>query len=237
MYIFLGRKMEKTDKLLLNIEPRVTTQDSFVLQFLLKKFFPWNGCAVEIGSFLGNGSTKTIIEAIKDTRGTLYCVDTWKGSPNVAWHRQLAEDHDLFATFRYHTALCGGEDIVKPMMMESKDAAMIFRDQTCDFIFIDGDHSFEATLQDIERWKPKVKRGGILCGHDCEGAMSDFDPVMIEGNLKEDFVSLEHFVFSGCHPGVVKAVGSIAENVTLWAHKDLTEYEISGRSSIWHLVL
>lgn len=101
-----------------------------------------------------------------------------------------------------------------------------------------GDHSFEATKQDIERWMSKVKPGGILCGHDCEGAISDFDCELITKNLDKDFVQLENYIFDGCHPGVVKAVDMVFNgNATLWAHKDLTEYGISGRSSIWHMVV
>ena len=47
---------------------------------------------VEIGSFLSNGSTKTIIETMKDVGGTFYCIDTWKGNQNVDWHLKLAEE-------------------------------------------------------------------------------------------------------------------------------------------------
>ncbi|MBI4707647.1 MAG: class I SAM-dependent methyltransferase [Candidatus Omnitrophica bacterium] len=231
--------MMLTRNLALHVEPRITKEDSFVLQQLLKNL-PTRGIVVEVGSFLGNGSTKTIIDTIlyKDVNGTLYCIDTWKGNQNVDWHLKLAEEYSLFDTFLYYVTMYGGQNIVKPMIMESKDAALTFKDKSCDLIFIDGDHSFEITKQDIEMWMPKVKKGGILCGHDCEGAISDFDPVQINKNLDKDFVPLENFLFAGCHPGVVKAVDAIFNgNVTLWAHKDLTEYGISGRSSIWHEVM
>jgi hypothetical protein len=151
---------------------------------------------------------------------------------------KLAEEYSLLDTFLYHVATYGGKNTVKPMIMESKDAASIFKDKSCDLIFIDGDHSFEATIQDIEMWKPKVKPSGILCGHDCEGAMSDFNLELINKNLDKDFIYIDKFVFAGCHPGVVKAVDEIFNgNATLWAHKDLLEYGISGRSSIWHVVV
>lgn len=224
-------------KLAVHISPRITEQDRFVLKLLLNKVNKSGMRVAEIGSFLGNGSTKTIIEEIKNTNAVFYCVDTWRGNQNVQWHLRLAEEYDLFATFLHHATLAGGQNIVKPMMMESEDAASIFKDKSCDFIFIDGDHSFEETKKDIELWMPKVKPGGILCGHDCEGAMSDFEPAVIEANLKKDFVHLEKFIFEGCHPGVVKAVDMLSKDVTLWAHNDLTEYGLSGRSSIWHAVL
>ncbi len=39
-------------------------------------------------------------------------------------------------------------------------------DEELDFIFVDGDHSYEATLADITNYWPKVKKGGIFAGHD-----------------------------------------------------------------------
>ena len=35
-----------------------------------------------------------------------------------------------------------------------------------DFCFIDADHAYESVSKDIDAWRPKVKRGGILAGHD-----------------------------------------------------------------------
>ena len=35
-------------------------------------------------------------------------------------------------------------------------------------VFIDADHSYENTKQDIQDWFPKVRVGGILCGHDID---------------------------------------------------------------------
>lgn len=35
-----------------------------------------------------------------------------------------------------------------------------------DFAYIDAQHHFEAIREDIELWYPKIRRGGILSGHD-----------------------------------------------------------------------
>jgi predicted O-methyltransferase YrrM len=37
---------------------------------------------------------------------------------------------------------------------------------TIDFIFIDGDHSYDACKADIAAWTPFVKRGGVIAFHD-----------------------------------------------------------------------
>lgn len=48
----------------------------------------------------------------------------------------------------------------------SLEAAQQFDDESLDFVYIDGDHSYQAVMDDIEAWLPKVKPGGILAGDD-----------------------------------------------------------------------
>ena len=41
-----------------------------------------------------------------------------------------------------------------------------FEDQSLDFVFIDGDHSYEGAKWDMIHWYPKVRNGGLFSGHD-----------------------------------------------------------------------
>ena len=41
-----------------------------------------------------------------------------------------------------------------------------FEDESLDFVFIDGDHHFDSAMEDIIAWSRKVKKGGIVSGHD-----------------------------------------------------------------------
>jgi len=41
-----------------------------------------------------------------------------------------------------------------------------FRDDTLDFVYIDGNHNYGYVKEDIELYYPKLKVGGILGGHD-----------------------------------------------------------------------
>ena len=41
-----------------------------------------------------------------------------------------------------------------------------FEDESLDFIFIDGQHSYEQVLKDCQNYFPKIKKGGLFSGHD-----------------------------------------------------------------------
>jgi predicted O-methyltransferase YrrM len=101
----------------------------------------------EVGSWLGQGSTQVFIEELRALDGRLTCVDTWEGSPNVVRHRELARDFDLFGTFHHNVAHAG--DAVIALRMDSGAAAATIADGSLDLVFLDGDHSYSATSQDI----------------------------------------------------------------------------------------
>ncbi len=47
-----------------------------------------------------------------------------------------------------------------------EEAAKLFQPATLDFVYIDANHSEPFVSQDIATWAPKVKSGGLVCGHD-----------------------------------------------------------------------
>lgn len=48
----------------------------------------------------------------------------------------------------------------------STTAAAEIADASLDFVFIDADHSYAGALADLKAWAPKVRPGGLVCGHD-----------------------------------------------------------------------
>lgn len=50
--------------------------------------------------------------------------------------------------------------------MPTREGADRVADRELDFVFIDADHGYEAVKEDIALWKPKVRAGGWLGGHD-----------------------------------------------------------------------
>ena len=52
------------------------------------------------------------------------------------------------------------------LRMTFDDAVDLFDDLSLDFVYVDGEHSYEAVSKDISDWWPKISPGGVLAGHD-----------------------------------------------------------------------
>jgi predicted O-methyltransferase YrrM len=64
---------------------------------------------------------------------------------------------------------------------QSIKASESFSDESIDLVFIDAIHTYEAVINDIMVWLPKIKNGGVLCGHDY--CVSSFGVIMAVNEL------------------------------------------------------
>ena len=55
---------------------------------------------------------------------------------------------------------------VKIIRDYSVNAAKMFDDKYFDFVYLDGDHSYEGVKKDLDSWYPKLKKFGVMCGDD-----------------------------------------------------------------------
>lgn len=118
--------------------------------------------AVEVGCRYG-ASAKLWRENI--TGLDITCIDPYR-----AYHRVSQARQDLvYAGAIENAALYG----FKVLRKASLDAVDDYADGSLDWVHIDGDHSFDAAVQDIIRWAPKVREGGLVLVHDyCSFGMS-----------------------------------------------------------------
>lgn len=98
----------------------------------------------------------------------LYTVDPYKAYQD--WNGEITQEViDKFMMVAQENLKEYG-DRVQMIRETSLDAAAKIKTITdtaeFDFIFIDGDHSYEATLADCEAYYPLLKKGGFFCGHD-----------------------------------------------------------------------
>lgn len=121
--------------------------------------------AVEIGSYCGR-SSRAIADNLPDG-GVLYCVDAWKPFECVPPVITTPDEGEaVYAEFLRNMSdvIDGGTVVV--CRMGSIKAAVTLNLDAVDFVFIDGDHTYEAVLQDIRMWLSVVRSGGVLAGHD-----------------------------------------------------------------------
>jgi hypothetical protein len=124
---------------------------------------------VEVGAHLGHSAlylASRIQRSGKKIR--LYAVDRWDGWINTECRSEMTppEAEDVFGQFIRNVQRAGAEDVIFPLKMQSEQAAGLFEDGTLDFVFLDADPHYEAVRRDLEAWFPKVKRRGVLGGHD-----------------------------------------------------------------------
>lgn len=55
------------------------------------------------------------------------------------------------------------------MRMKSMEAVVSIPPESLDFVYLDGNHSFNYVMEDLIEWSRKVKPGGIVSGHDLCG--------------------------------------------------------------------
>jgi hypothetical protein len=95
----------------------------------------------------------------------LYCVDPWKVYADYVEQHDEKGQQVLNANFETAKQRLIGYD-VEFIKKFSMDAVKDFADGSLDFVYIDGNHSFQYVVNDIAEWSKKVRVGGIVAGHD-----------------------------------------------------------------------
>ncbi len=142
--------------------------------FQLACDLPADAQVVEVGSWMG-ASTCVIAGGLRGDRAKIFAVDNFQGlstcGEDAAWYgrhfRSLGANSTL-DIFRANFAALGFTARTEPVVSDSLAAAKALAAKVgaIDFIFIDGDHSYEACQADIRAWAPFVKRGGMMAFHD-----------------------------------------------------------------------
>ncbi len=124
---------------------------------------------VEVGTFLGRSICYFADKAKSSSfECKIFAVDTCRGSSSDSTGRLIAPlfGGSFAGTLHKNILSCNlGENIIV-MITDSFSASKSFADESLDFCFIDGDHSYNSVFSDLSFWWPKIKPGGVLAGHD-----------------------------------------------------------------------
>lgn len=82
---------------------------------------------------------------------------------------------------------------------KSADAVKLIADNSLDFVYIDGNHTYESVAEDISLYYPKVKKGGLFSGHDYDfkSVKRAVDEFISKENLKLHIEDMGPGQFSG----------------------------------------
>jgi predicted O-methyltransferase YrrM len=126
--------------------------------------FPTNSHFVEVGTWKGMSAAYMAVEIINSGKNIKFdCVDTWDFVPS-----QTEIPSHMFDNL-YEVFLKNIEPVkhqINPIKALSWDGAAFYKDNSLDFVFIDAAHDYESVKKDINAWYPKVKKGGVISGHD-----------------------------------------------------------------------
>ena len=124
----------------------------------------------EIGVFRGETS-HALLKAFPQL--ALYLIDSWttfavdhpyrRSGDRCARRSQKQQDAIAGEAIRNTEFAAHRRYIVRE---PSAAAADRIADRSLDFVFIDGDHTCDAVRDDLRAWYPKLRVGGLLCGHD-----------------------------------------------------------------------
>lgn len=133
-----------------------------------------NSHFVEIGSWKGRSASFMAVEIINSNKNIKFdCIDTWIGTldpmekEKTAAYQNTKYLENLYDIFIANTREVS--HIINPIKKSSLEASVLYEDNSLDFVFIDGCHTYDCVKKDIDAYYPKVKPGGVLAGHDIWG--------------------------------------------------------------------
>lgn len=151
-----------------------------------------NRMIVEVGSWKGRSTY-----ALAASGAKVIAVDTWEGVPHDPatqrdYYAEAAADSDaVYQEFLDNTRGLN----VTAMRMSSHAAAallMVEYGPVFDVVFIDADHAYDAVRDDILAYRPLLRPGGLLCGHDyergCSGVIRAVDELLPGATIGPDSI-------------------------------------------------
>lgn len=121
------------------------------------------GCEVGVRQGV---NAKLILSIVPDLR--LYLVDPYMVYEyrNFRSRNKWKWDLDIMDRIRLSAIRRLARANVIWLMTTSEKAAQSIEDASLDFVYIDANHTFEFVMEDIVIWGRKVRKGGIISGHD-----------------------------------------------------------------------
>lgn len=146
--------------------PTYTSLNELRTLYTLASQCPKNSLSIEIGSYLG-ASSCYIAAGLTHINGSLVCIDTWENETMPEGEK------NTFQEFQKNTL--GVSQQIITIRKRSEEINQNDLNNLVDFVFIDGDHSYEAVKADFELVQNWLAEDGIIAFHDFSN--SDYEGV------------------------------------------------------------
>jgi len=129
---------------------------------------------VEVGCYLGRSICSLAdVVAGRGLEVDIVGVDTALGSGPEGRRNTNAHGHavqhgggTMAGLLHRNVLACGFADQVQLIISDSVRASRLFTDESVAWVHLDARHDYVSVCEDIDAWRPKVRRGGWLTGDD-----------------------------------------------------------------------
>jgi hypothetical protein len=167
------RFIKKIKRKYIDLFPKVLCKYHKHRLFLLEKM-PKNSVCAEIGVYMGDFSY-LILDIVKPKK--LYLIDPWKFfddekykdtlyGKNLAISQSKMDKRYEYVAKRFKKEIKSGQ--IEIIRDTSEEAMQKLEDISLDWVYIDGNHSFDFVSKDLELSYSKVKKNGYITGDDYE---------------------------------------------------------------------
>jgi len=125
----------------------------------------WKELGFKMGAEIGVAKgrfSKWVMHQMRYNKPKLFLVDNYPVYEDFGYYADPELQKQKFKEAKTRLAKFNCEWVSKSSMEASKD----FLDESLDFVFIDANHHYEFVVNDIAEWSKKIKKGGIVSGHD-----------------------------------------------------------------------
>lgn len=153
---------------------------------------------VEVGVWFGR-SACYMAELIKASGKQIqfFAVDVWKVydyEKALVSYLATIGNPDTYQVFLENMEKAEVADFVIPLHLDSLRASRLFREGSIEFVYIDASHGYDQVCKDVDAWLPKIRKLGVLAGH-------DYDREGVRQAVKERFTN---FAVTGISWSAVK---------------------------------
>jgi len=159
-----GKEIESIKQLVHNIDRKHSVSDKEG-EFLynIAKNCKGERVIVEIGSWKGVSTIWLGRGSKAGNNVKIYAIDPHTGS---LIHRKMYGKVWTFEEFKKNIKTANIDDIIVPVVKTSEKAAKDWNNGFIEFLWIDGDHSYDMVKLDFNLWFSYLVNGGIIALHD-----------------------------------------------------------------------